>query len=216
MISSAEDLFAFTGLVQAADMQQRLSSLVKAVNEPGFNPTLICGLDAAYANDSAVAVAAVWDLSTRRVVEIANFRDETTVDYRPGFFGFREGRLLVGVVAQLDSNPDVLLVDGHGIAHPRRFGLACHVGLALDRATIGVAKSHLYGTIEGETLVDTDRTIIIGRVMKRKSGKPYYVSVGHKISLNKAVELIQRCADSNYPVPLRIAHSEALWLSRKT
>lgn len=208
MISSTEDLFEFTGEEQAAGLQQRLSSLIKAENEPSFNPTLICALDVAYANDIAVAVAAVWDNEARRIVEIDDFRDKPSVDYQPGFFGFREGGLLVRVVGRLDSEPDVLLVDGHGIAHPRRFGLACHVGLTLNKPTIGVAKSHLCGTVEGETLVDASGTII-GRVLRRRSGRPYYVSVGHKVSLDKAVEIVERCADRNYPVPLRIAHCEA-------
>jgi deoxyribonuclease V len=171
----------------------------------------MCGLDAAYANEGAIAVAVVWDRVARRIVEIANFRDKTTVDYQPGFFGFREGRLLIGAVARLDSNPDVLLADGHGIAHPRQFGLACHVGLAVDKPTIGIAKSHFYGTVEGESIVDTNG-MILGKVLTRKSGKPFYVSVGHKISLDKAVQVVESCTVDNFPFPLRIAHSEAVRL----
>jgi deoxyribonuclease V len=211
LIFTANDLFEFAGLEQPVDKQRRLSALISTEDAPDFNPTLICGLDAAYANEGAIAVAAVWDLPTRRVVEIAEFRDKTTVDYRPGFFGFREGRLLVGALARLDSNPDVLLVDGHGIAHPRRFGLACHVGLAVDRPTIGIAKSHLYGTVEGESIVDTNGTIL-GKMLTRKSGRPFYVSVGHKISLDKAVQVIESCTVDNFPFPLRIAHSESVRL----
>ena len=211
MLSGTTDLFEYTGLEQAAAKQRRLSALVRTENEPDFNPTLICGLDAAYANDKAIAVAAVWDLPTRRIAEMAEFRDKTSVDYRPGFFGFREGRLLVGAIDRLVSGPDVLLVDGHGTAHPRRFGLACHVGLAVNKPTIGIAKSHLYGRIERESLVDTNG-MIIGKVLTRKSERPCYVSVGHKISLNKAVEVVENCAFHNYPIPVRIAHSEAVHL----
>lgn len=210
MTSRTEDLFEFTGVEHASVLQQRLSSLIKDVNEPTFNPILICGLDAAYQDDIAIAIAAVWNLETRRIVEIAEFRDKTPAEYRPGFFGFREGRLLVRAVARLNCDPDVLLVDGHGIAHPRRFGLACHVGLAMNKATIGVAKSHLYGGIEGETLVDTSGTVI-GRVLTGE-GRPCFVSVGHKVSLDKAVKIVERCRGSNYPVPLRIAHCETLRL----
>jgi deoxyribonuclease V len=208
---SANDLFEFTGLEQAVTKQQRLSALVKTEDPPGFNPTLICGLDAAYTEDTAIAVAAVWDPATRRIVEIAEFRDKISVDYKPGFFGFREGRPLVGAVARLDSNPDVLIVDGHGMAHPRQFGLACHVGLAVNKPTIGVAKSHFYGTIEGERIFDNNGRIL-GKVLTKKSGRSCYVSVGHKISLDKAVQIVESCMVDKFPVPLRIAHSEVVRL----
>lgn len=204
-------LFEFTGLEQATAIQQRLSALVNTENEPGFNPTQICGLDSAYSNNTAIAVAVVWDLATRRIVEKAEFRSKASLDYQPGFFGFREGRLLVEAAVRLDSNPDVLLVDGHGTAHPRRFGLACHVGLAVNKPTIGVAKSHFYGRIEDDSIVDTNGTIL-GKVLTRKNGRPCYVSVGHKISLNKAVEIVESCAVNDSPLPLRIAHSEAVRL----
>ena len=209
MISKTRDCFEFPGLDQAADLQMELSALVNAEDEPGFNPTKICGVDAAYADDKGVSVAAVWDLPTHQIVEMTRVHDKISVDYLPGFFGFREGRLILGAATRLDSNPDAFLVDGHGMAHPRRFGLACHVGLALNKPTVGVAKSHFYGIREGESVVDSDGTLL-GKILTGKEERSCYVSVGHKVSLNKAVEIVESCSENGYPIPLRIAHSEAV------
>ncbi len=211
MRPSQENIFEFTSIEQAEDKQRKLSTLVKSENEPDFNPTLICGLDAAYLNHKAVAVAAVWDLETHETPQIAAFRDRVLLDYIPGFLGFREGGLLAGAVDLLHETPDVFLVDGHGRAHSRRFGLACHLGLAIDKPTIGIAKSHLYGSADGEMIVDSNGEIL-GTVLTNKPGKAYYISIGHKISIDYATELVRRCAVDNYLIPLKIAHSEAVRL----
>ncbi len=211
MCSSQENIFEFISIQQAEDKQRKLSSLVKSENEPGFNPTIICGLDAAYLNHKAVAVAALWDLETHETVEVAAFRDRVLLDYISGFLGFREGRLLAGAIDVPHATPDVFLVDGHGRAHPRRFGLACHLRLAIDKPTIGIAKSHFYGSIDGERIVDSNGDIL-GTVITDKPGKPYYVSIGHKMTIDYATELVRKCAVNNYPLPLRIAHSEAVRL----
>ena len=213
MDSSQENIFEFTRIEQAKDKQQKLSNLVKCENEPGFNPILICGLDAAYTNHKAVAVAAVWNLETHENTEVSTFRDRVSLDYIPGFLGFREGRHLAGAIDLLHTTPDVFLVDGHGRAHPRRFGLACHLGLAIDKPTIGIAKSHFYGSIDRERIVDSSGEIL-GKVLTDKPGKPCYVSIGHKMNIDYATEVVRKCAVNNYPVPLKIAHSEAVRLRR--
>lgn len=211
MNSSQENIFEFVNIPQAEDKQRKLSSLVESENEPGFNPTLICGLDAAYRNHKAVAVAAAWNLETHETVEVATFRDRVSLDYIPGFLGFREGKLLAGAIDLLHPTPDVFLVDGHGRAHPRRFGLACHLGLAVNKPTIGIAKSHFYGRTDGEKLVASNGEIL-GTILTDKPGKAFYVSIGHKMNLDYAIELVRKCAVNNYPVPLKIAHSKAVRL----
>ena len=208
-----ENIFEFISIEQAQDKQRELSSLIKSENKPGFNPTLICGLDAAYLDHKAVAVAAVWDLETQETVEAAAFHDRVSLDYIPGFLGFREGKLLAGAINLLQVTPDVFLVDGHGRAHPRRFGLACHLGLAIDKPTIGIAKSHFYGNIDGERIIDSNGEIL-GKVLTDNPGKAYYISIGHKMNIDYATELVRKCAVNNYPLPLRIAHSETLRLKR--
>ena len=100
------------------------------------------------------------------------------------------------------------LVDAHGVAHPRRFGLACFVGLALDKPTIGVAKSLLYGRIEKDTVIDGDGSPIAVTLKLPESGKTIYVSVGHKISLKDAVRIVKYCLTPQGPVPIRLAHEE--------
>ncbi|HZY46343.1 MAG TPA: endonuclease V, partial [Candidatus Bathyarchaeia archaeon] len=127
----------------------------------------------------------------------------------PGFLGFREGKLLAGAIDRLHVRPDVFLVDGHGKAHPRRFGLACHLGLAISRPTIGVAKSHFYGNIDGETIFDLTGEVI-GVIASTNLAKRYFVSIGNNIGLDDAKELVQRCTVNNYIAPLRAAHSEAV------
>ena len=208
MISNGQGLFEFSGIDQATDQQKKLATLVNAEDEPNFNPILVCGLDASYSNDRAIAVAATWSLVTRKLVEMAEYRDSISTNYMPGFFGFREGKLLVGAVSRLGSNPDVFLADGHGKAHPRRFGLACHVGLEINKPTIGVGKKHFYGTIQKQYILDTDGAIL-GKTLTGKNDKTRFVSVGHKISLDKAVHIVESCADDDDPIPLRIAHREA-------
>ena len=136
--------------------------------------------------------------------------------YVPGLFSFREIPALLAALDQLETLPDLLLCDGHGLAHPRRFGLACHLGVLLDRPTLGCAKTRLCGQHakvgpgrgSWTPLMDEDT---IGAVVRTQTGvKPVYVSVGHLVDLETAVETVLRCA-SRYrlPEPLRLAHTMA-------
>src|SRR2546430_2559808 len=127
--------------------------------------------------------------------------------YVPGFLGFREGPLLVKIAEKIRQKPDVFLIDGQGVAHPRRFGLACHVGLALDRPTIGVAKSRLYGRSEDSKILDLEGEVI-GRILTAQNRK-FYVSVGHRISLETASDLVEKSLVNGHPSPLRQAHLES-------
>ena len=149
-----------------------------------------------------------------KVVETERADGTVRVGYLPGFLGFREGPLVVRAVMRLKTRPDVFLVDGHGRAHPRRFGLACHVGLALDAPTVGVAKSPFYGNVTGNN-VHAPNGRVVGKVLKAGSGKPYYVSTGHRVSLRDAVRVVRSCFVGNFPAPLRAAHMEAVRLKRQ-
>jgi deoxyribonuclease V len=130
-----------------------------------------------------------------------------TFPYIPGLLSFREGPVVVRALRKLRHKPDVCIVDGHGLAHPRRFGLACHVGLVTDRPTIGVAKSRLFGTEAGETLADLEGDII-GSVLQFNK-KRLYLSVGHKISLEDATKIVRRCVIGQSLEPIVLAHQEA-------
>jgi deoxyribonuclease V len=152
-------------------------------------------------------------MKLKTIVETEHVVDETSTEYVPGFLAFREGPMLLRIVSRIQNTPNVFLIDGQGVAHPRGFGLASHVGLALDRPTIGVAKSRLYGRVEGGSIIGADHNII-GRILDSEAGKRFYVSVGHRISLDTAIKTVGNCMVDGFPAPLRRAHLDSLLLKR--
>jgi len=202
------EIFRYVDEEQAFSLQQDMAERVSRVDDPGFNPRLICGIDVSYDGDKASVAATVWDIDRKQPVEKVSARYQAFTKYVPSLFGFREGPLLIGISRELESSPDVFLVYGHGVAHPRGFGLACQFGLAVDRPTIGVAKSLLYGRPENRIVVDPEGHSIAG-IITTAGGKKFYVSVGHRISLVTACRLVERCVADGHPMPLRLAHLDA-------
>jgi deoxyribonuclease V len=153
-----------------------------------------------------------------RVVETASAAARATMPYIPGLLGFREIPALLAAWERLRAKPDLVLVDGHGAAHPRRLGIAAHLGVVLDLPVIGVAKSILVGTpdppLPEEAGTETPllwRGERIGTALRtRRRANPLFVSVGHRVSLTTAVEWVRR-ATSGYrlPEPIRQAHLAA-------
>ena len=188
----------------AALLQRDLSTRVKTIDDPDFEPRYLCGLDAAYVGTTAFVAASVWDLVKMETVETTTLVDDVSTKYVPGFLGFREGPLLVKIAKKIRHRPDVLLIDGQGLAHPQKFGLACHVGLALDQPTIGVAKSRLYGRSNDREILDY-KGEVIGRILS-EGNRRFYVSVGHRISLETASNIVERSIVNGHPSPLRQAH----------
>jgi deoxyribonuclease V len=176
---------------------------------------LVAGLDAAFAKQEKRCVAAVvvWDLARRTVVEARTAWCELTFPYVPGLLSFREVPALLEALRQLDHEPDLLLCDGQGLAHPRRFGLACHLGVLCDRPTVGCAKSRLIGEHDepawrrGATAPLLDHGERIGTVLRtRDRTRPVYVSVGHRIDLPTAERIVLACAcPYRLPEPTRLA-----------
>jgi len=191
--------------------QRQLAKTVIEKTPRDFQPALVCGLDAAYSNDVGIGVAAVWDCKLSKIVQVQSSHGRVWTEYRPGFFGLREGPLVLAAAGRLTVVPDAYLVDGHGRAHPRHFGIACRVGLALAKPTVGVAKSILYGKIVNNALMDEEGSVI-ARILKKDFARPYYVSVGHLISLEGALRLVKHCASNGGISPLRAAHAEAVRL----
>jgi deoxyribonuclease V len=156
----------------------------------------------------------VCDVTDWSVVDSAGIEVETECPYVPGLLSFRESPGLLEAFSRLSREPDVVLVDGAGFAHPRRFGLACHIGLLLDRPTIGCAKSRLIGTfsppgsVRGSSRQLLDRGEVIGRVLRTRTGvKPLFVSVGHKLPLEDAARIVLACCPRHrLPEPVRLAH----------
>jgi len=205
---TTEKLFQFVDTDRAASLQRDLSTRVKCVDDSNFEPRYLCGMDAAYEGDSAFVAASVWDATNMEIIETATIVDRVSTKYVPGFLGFREGPLLVTLAERIRQRPDVFLIDGQGVAHPRRFGLACHVGLALDRPTIGVAKSRLYGKTDDNKILDPEG-MVIGRIVTAQ-GRKFYVSVGNRISLETASNVVEKSIVNGHPSPLRQAHLESI------
>jgi deoxyribonuclease V len=205
---------------KAKSLQMSLSKKVVYEDQLPEHIKFVGGVDVAYTNRNAVGAVAILEYSTLKVVETKTSFQATGVPYIPTFLSFREVPPVVSAVNMLSARPDVFLVDGHGIAHPRRLGFASHLGLVLDAATIGVAKSLLCGNV-GDKEVDKWKPIIhegvtVGAAVCTKLGvKPVYVSIGHKISLETAIEIVKRCTGKyRIPEPLREAHKAAV--ERKT
>jgi len=182
-------------------------------------PRLIAGLDISGASDEGYALAAVVVLSYPRleIVEIQTARARPPFPYVPGLLSFREISVLFAALDRLTVQPDLLVVDGHGRAHPRRFGLASHLGVLFDIPTIGCAKSLLVGShgllreARGSTAVLKHKGEAIGKAVRTRSGvKPVYVSVGHKIDVRSAVRWVLAFATGyRLPEPTRLADQAA-------
>ncbi len=178
----------------------------------------IAGVDVAIQRrGEGTASVVVLSYPELKLVEDSNVQGEVDFPYVPGLLSFRESPLLIKAFEGLKITPDLVLVDGQGVAHPRRFGIAAHLGLLLDIPTIGCAKSRLCGTFEepgveaGSTSNLKDVDEVIGRVVRtRTNTRPVYVSVGHKVSLRQAVIWTLRCCRGfRLPEPTRLAHQAA-------
>ncbi len=177
---------------------------------------LVAGADVSHNRFSPILYAAVVLLRTDdwTIVETQTALRKTSFPYIPGLLSFREGPVLLEAFAQLRHRPDAVLFDGAGLAHPRRFGLACHLGWWLKVPSLGCAKSVLVGTSKdpgqnpGALAPLLDRAEVIGRAVRTKRGvKPVYVSAGHRIDLASAVRLVLRCCRGyRLPEPTRLAH----------
>lgn len=155
----------------------------------------VCGVDVSYRKNVAYCSAVVTDLELN-IIEQIDTQSAVTQPYIPGLFMLREAGPILRTIEK--ASYDLLLVDGHGQLHPRKCGLACFAGLTVDKPTIGVAKSRLCGTIAG------DRVELGGETMgKIVNGR--YVSVGHRVSLDTAVNMVKKLSKSSIPEPLRLA-----------
>jgi deoxyribonuclease V len=208
---------------EAAALQAELAGRVD-VRTPLGRYELVAGADIAYALGSNLLHAAVvvWRATDGAIVEKQGVTREATFPYIPGLFSFREAPALLEAFARLHTIPDVVMVDGQGRAHPRRFGLACHLGLCLQLPCLGCAKSGLYGqytdpeSTAGALASMTEGGDLIGQVLRtRAGGKPVYVSAGHLIDLASAVRVVlETCRGFRLPEPARQAHLHANDLRR--
>ena len=203
-------------VASAVALQRALAPLVRPANKPR-RLRIVAAADVAYDAASGRSWGAVvrWDLSRETVISAATASALTPFPYVPGLLSFREAPLLYEVLKPLKRRFDVLLVDGQGIAHPRRFGIASHLGVLLGKPTIGCAKSRLCGdepadlaNARGARAPLYHRGARVGTVLRTRPGvKPVYVSVGHLCRLRWAEELVLALATRyRLPEPLRLVH----------
>ena len=192
----------------AISLQKKLAPLVSETSALPEKVARFVGCDATYLRGTTVAAATLVNYDNLALLKTKFIRERTRFPYIPGLLAFREGPVVVRAIRALRANSYVCLVDAHGLAHPRKFGLACFVGVALNRPTIGVAKSLLYGWVRGNQVVDHDGYPIAELVALPQSGKTVYVSVGHRVSLKDAVEIVKRCLTPRGPAPIIFAHDE--------
>lgn len=213
---------------EARQLQTELAGCVQFVPLKQ-EPKIIAGLDCAFSRDGKRIFAAAVMLKVARSrggasegpdrfelehVETVSAVQETRFPYIPGLLSFREAPVCLEAVGKLSRQPDLFMIDGQGVAHPRRLGLAAHLGLFFEKPTVGCAKSRLTGTFEepggekGAWSPLRDGAEVIGAVVRTRSRvKPVFVSVGHKCRLEDAIRVTVACTTRyRIPEPTRLAH----------
>ncbi len=200
---------------EAVAIQQRLREQV--ITERLASPIdLVAGCDISYDKGSDIIFSGIVVLRLPDLIEVSRSMAITRVKfpYVPGLLSFRESPPVLEAWSRLEKAPDALIIDGHGFAHPRRFGIACHHGLLLNLPTVGCAKSLLIGRFEEpdpragcySPLVDREETI--GAVLRTEDNvNPVFVSIGHRVTLEDAIQLVMKCTKGyRIPEPTRQAH----------
>lgn len=187
-------------------------------------PRFVAGADCAFSSDKQTifAAAVVYDCETQRIVEVAHATRPVEFPYIPGFLSFREGPAIKQALGSLKHEFGAVLFDGQGYAHPRRCGIASHLAIELDQPGIGVGKSRLIGTFgklvskAGATTPLMDEDEQIGVVLRTQNGgRPIFVSIGHRMDLTSAIELVLACCTRyRIPEPTRQADLEVAKLKR--
>ena len=195
-------------VAEARAIQEQLRAQVITENQLGTIEH-VAGVDVGFEEQGKVTRAAVAVLRFPQLdlVERAIARQPTRFPYIPGYLSFREIPALLAALAKITTTPDLILCDGQGLAHPRRFGIACHLGVLTGLPTIGVAKSRLIGSHDepgakkGSWTPLMDKGEIIGAVLRsRDNVSPLYISVGHRIDLPTAIDYVLRCT-TRYRLP---------------
>lgn len=188
------------------DLQKEIAKDVISKDTLHKKIEYICGVDVSYKRNTAYCSAVIMKENTLDLIESVNTKSVVKHPYIPGLFVLRESEPILTTLKLLKNHYDLLLVDGHGILHPRKCGLASYIGVLIDKPTIGVAKSILCGSIMEDQSVQYEG-IVLGFAIKKEGKKQIYVSVGHKISLTTAIQIIKRLIKKEewLPEPLRIA-----------
>ena len=201
----------------AKKLQEKGSEAVLRNYSSQHHPTIVAGADVSVKGEHANAAIAVFDIKHMKLLEVATARMKVDFPYIPGLLAFREIPALSEAFGKLGTTPEVTLVDGHGLCHPRRFGLACHFGVAFDMPTIGVGKSRLIGQGDEPGLAKgawtglADKGETVGRILRTREGvKPVYISIGHRMDLDHSTSIVMDSLTGyRLPEPIRTAHKAA-------
>jgi deoxyribonuclease V len=197
------------GARKLQEILQKKVNIIPLKKEPKY----IAGVDAAFLNNKVIGVACLYKYPEIHFIEEAYAVTEILFPYIPGFLSFREGPAIISALKGLRKKPDIILFDGQGIAHPKRLGIASHVGVLLNIPTIGCAKSRLIGTYKepgpkkGTCSSLLYKKEIVGVVLRTKDNvKPLFVSPGNRIDIQGSIEIVLACSQGcRIPEPLRRA-----------
>jgi len=197
-----------TPYAEVIKLQKELAKKIIAKDDFDSNVEFICGVDVSYRKKIAYCSAVIINKENFEIIEAVRSKSEIKNPYIPGLFILRESAPILQTLRLITRPFQLLLVDGHGVLHPRRCGLACYIGIVTNIPTIGVAKSLLCGGVQSDNFV-THKSEILGYALKfnENSKKVAYISVGHKISLLTSIELVKSITKINQyiPEPLRVA-----------
>ncbi|MGB9753090.1 deoxyribonuclease V [Roseiflexus castenholzii] len=202
-------------LGEARVIQEQIRAQVIA--RDAFGPIrTVAGVDTGYSGDSALAAVVVLAFPSLQALDYAVARRQISFPYVPGYLSFREAPAVLDALASLRITPDLLMCDGHGLAHPRRCGIACHLGVLTDLPSIGCAKSVLVGAhdplpdVRGAWTPLRHDDEIVGAALRTRPGvRPVYVSVGHRVSLETAIQFVMACV-TRYRLPETTRAADAL------
>jgi deoxyribonuclease V len=198
---------------EAVALQKKLAALVTTEDDLPEHVETVAGIDVAYNDTQAFAAAVLLEVRTGRIQQTVSAETTVQFPYVPGLLSFREIPAITRALEKLPVRPDLLVCDGQGIAHPRRFGIACHIGVLYDLPAIGCAKSRLTGRADEPALTKGSYTDLrhkgetIGSVLRTRDGvNPLYVSPGHRISIPTArAWTLDLCTRYRLPEPTRLA-----------
>lgn len=201
----------------AIELQREIAKKVIAEDTLHKEIEYICGIDVSYKKNIAYCSAAIIKKNTLELIESVDSKSVVRHPYISGLFILRESIPILTTLKSLKNHFDLLLIDGHGLLHPRKCGLATYIGVLIDKPTIGVAKSLLCGSIMEDQSVEYDGTVL-GFTIKKEGKKQIYVSVGHKISLTTAIQIIKKITKKEewIPEPLRIADLNSKQFSKSS
>jgi len=202
---------------KAEEIQDELKSkvIIKSLKE---SIKIVCGIDSDYSEDKIKTCAVLVKYPELEILEIIENQNKVKFPYIPGLLAFREGENIIKVIEKIEKDVDVFIFDGHGIAHPKKFGLASHIGILIEKPAIGCAKKILFGSYTdppnfplSSTFIKDNEGEIIGHALRNYKGSIIFISPGHLIDFKDSLTVIIKCLKEEYqlPYPLYLAHKHS-------